>query len=102
MGELQLKHLDPENRTCTLSIHLQNDAVKSRGYGTAAEKLALEYAFVTLGLEAVYADAAAGNLRSQHVLEKAGFVFLQEDDGFRYYRCSRSQRRIDAETGSGI
>ena len=86
IGELQLKGIDREHRECTLSIHMQNDAVKGRGYGTIAEKLALKYAFDTLGMTAVNADTVLKNTRSQHVLEKVGFKYLEEKDGFKYYR----------------
>ena len=86
IGELQLKGIDRERRECTLSIHMQNDAVKGRGYGTIAEKLALKYAFDTLGMTAVNADTVLKNTRSQHVLEKVGFKYLEEKDGFKYYR----------------
>lgn len=89
IGELQLKRIDRERKECTLSIHLQNDAVKGHGYGTAAEKLALTYAFDTLGMNAVNADTVVKNTRSQHVLEKVGFKFVEEKDGFRYYRFVR-------------
>lgn len=89
VGELQLKNIDIETKECTMSIHLQNDAVKNRGYGTQAEILALEYAFNVLKLKAVNADAVLKNKRSQHVLEKAGFHFVKEDGVFRYYRAER-------------
>lgn len=89
IGELQLKQIDSESRECTLSIHMQNDAVKGRGYGTCAEKLALEYAFDVLDMAAVNADTVIKNVRSQHVLEKIGFRFIEERDGFRYYRYTR-------------
>ncbi len=45
IGELQLKQIDLEKAECTLSIHMQNDAVKDKGYGTQAERLAVKYAF---------------------------------------------------------
>ena len=48
VGELQLKQIDREKRECTLSVHMQNDGVKGRGYGTQAERLALRYAFDVL------------------------------------------------------
>lgn len=89
IGELQLKQIDRENRECTLSIHMQNDAVKGRGYGTCAEQLALQYAFDTLGMVAVNADTIEKNTRSQHVLEKVGFQFVKEENGFKYYRFVR-------------
>ncbi len=89
VGEIQLKQIDFERKECTLSIHMQNDTFKGRGYGTCAERLAVQYAFETLGIEAVNADVIAKNTRSQHVLEKVGFRFLKEENGFRYYRCER-------------
>lgn len=89
IGELQLKQIDRERKECVLSIHLQNDAVKGRGYGTDAEKLALKYAFDTLEMAAVNADTVIKNTRSQHVLEKVGFKFIEEKDGFKYYRFER-------------
>lgn len=89
IGEVQLKQIDREKGECTLSIHMQNDAVKGRGYGTRAEQLAVRYAFDMLGLRAVNADTIVKNTRSQHVLEKVGFQYLKEEDGFRYYRLQR-------------
>ena len=68
---------------------MQNDSVKGHGYGTLAEKLALKYAFEVLGMNAVNADTIIKNTRSGHVLEKVGFRFIEEKDGFRYYRCER-------------
>ena len=89
IGELQLKRIDLESRECTLSIHMQNDAVKGRGYGTCAEKLALKYAFDVLGMAAVNADTVIKNTRSQHVLEKIGFRYMGERDGLKHYRYVR-------------
>lgn len=90
IGELSLKHIDYEAGECELSIHLQNDSVKNKGYGTIAERLALRYAFETLNLKTVLADATLKNKRSQHVLEKVGFSFVREDGTFKYYRCERA------------
>ena len=89
VGELQLKKIDFGTKECTMSIHLQNDGVKGRGYGTQAELLALEYAFDILKMKAVNADAVLKNERSQYVLQKVGFRFMKEDDTFRYYRIER-------------
>ena len=90
IGEVLLKQIDRENRSCVLGIHLQNDTVKGKGYGTYAEALAVEYAFERLGLTAVYADAIRKNTRSQHVLEKVGFQFTHEDASFRYYKITKA------------
>ena len=85
-----------------MGIHLQNDAVKGKGYGTQAERLILQYAFEELGMVAVNADAALKNTRSQHVLEKVGFRYTHEDDTFKYYRCERVDLIRSAEAKSHI
>ena len=88
--ETRKKHIDFEKKECELSIHLQNDSVKNKGYGSAAERLALAYAFENLGMESVLADSVLKNTRSQHVLEKVGFVLIGVDDTFKYYRCDKN------------
>ena len=93
IGEAGLRHFSADTRECELSIHLQNDAVKGRGYGTQAERLAIDYAFDVLGAESVFAESLVKNERSQHVLEKLGFRYLGEDDGFRQYRLERKDRK---------
>ena len=91
VGECKLKNIDLQKRECSMGIHLQNDAVKGKGYGTQAERLILQYAFEELGMVAVNADAALKNTRSQHVLEKVGFRYTHEDDTFKYYRCENNK-----------
>ena len=87
IGEVILKNIDQERQCCTLGIHMQNDSVKNKGYGTQAEILALQYAFKILHLKTIFADAIHKNKRSQHVLCKVGFTETHRDDTFVYYRC---------------
>ena len=91
VGEIALKHIDSEKKTCELSVHLQNDSVKNRGYGTRAELLAIGHAFRGIGMKEILADAVLKNKRSQHVLEKVGFREMDRDDMFVHYRltCER-------------
>ena len=90
IGEVILKKVDYEHKSCVLGIHLQNDSVKNKGYGTQAEILTLQYAFNILKLDTVFADAIHKNRRSQHVLTKAGFLETHRDETFIYYRCDRT------------
>lgn len=90
IGEVILKNVDLEQKHCTLGISMQSDEYKSKGYGSQAEILALEYAFCEMGMETVYADAILKNTRSQHVLQKVGFIETHRDDAFRYYRCDKN------------
>lgn len=103
IGELSLKHINYEKKECELSIHLQNDSVKNKGYGTEAVRLAVLYSFDTLGMERVLAGSVLKNKRSQHVLEKVGFVLTGSDECFRYYCCDRSSfqaKREEAQADS--
>ena len=81
IGEVQLKRIDREKGECTLSVHMKHDGLKGCGFGTEAERLAVAYAFETLGLCAVNADTVKKNTRSAHVLEKVGFKRIGEDEG---------------------
>lgn len=89
IGEIKIKYINFEKRECSMGVHLLNDIVKGKGYGTRAEELALDYAFQQLNMRAVNADALLGNTRSQHVLEKVGFRYVREDETFKCYRCER-------------
>ncbi len=91
IGEVVLKNLDAEKKSCELGVCLVNDSVKNRGYGTASEKLALEKAFGEFGMETVLADCLLKNTRSQHVLKKLGFRFVSEDGHLKYYRITREE-----------
>ena len=90
IGEVILKNIDRDHGSCVLSIHLQNDHVKNKGYGTQAEILAIQYAFGELKLKTVLADAVQKNRRSQRALMKAGFKETHHDDTFIYYRCDQA------------
>lgn len=90
VGEVLLKNIDHDKGECTLSIHLQNDSVKNKGIGTAAEKLMVAYAFEQLNMKTVHADSILKNKRSQRVLEKVGFSFINQDEEFVYYRLDKN------------
>lgn len=86
IGEIQLKRIDFEKLCGTLSIHLVNDTVKGKGFGTEAERLLIEYAIKELGLRTIYADTIHRNNRSKHILEKLGFEHIYDDDVLAYYK----------------
>ena len=51
IGDLYLKHIDYDKRTCELGIHMVNDRVKNKGYGTKSIQLLLSHAFTELEME---------------------------------------------------
>ncbi|MDC7279882.1 GNAT family N-acetyltransferase [Butyrivibrio fibrisolvens] len=91
IGEVQLKQIDFDNKECELSIHMQNDDFKCKGYGTEAERQAIQYAFDELGLEKVNADIIVKNTRSQHILDKLGFEFIKQEGDFKYYHLEKKK-----------
>lgn len=89
IGHVQLKNINEEKRECEFGFHMQNDSVKGFGYGTQIARLALDYAFENLEVDAVCAYTILKNTRSQHVLEKVGFRYVNEENGYKYYRFER-------------
>lgn len=88
IDEVQIKRIDFEKRCGTLSIHLINDTVKGKGFGTEAEQLIIDYAINDLGLHTIYADAVHRNSRSKHILVKLGFRHICDDENLAYYELS--------------
>ena len=86
IGEIMFKHINTEDSTATLSIAISNNQYKNKGYGTAAEKLIIDYGFKVMNLKTIYADTVKKNIRSQRILENLGFEFIREDDSFLYYK----------------
>lgn len=93
-GEILLKDIRPRE-SAVMSVCLKNDAYKGRGIGTAAERAAVRYVFDTLDIPVLTADTLLKNARSQRVLQKAGFSFVREEGGFKYYRIDRGPGPIN-------
>ena len=83
IGELIIKNIE-KGKCATLGLAIRNVKYKDRGYGTQAERLAVDYVFRELDIPTLYADSIISNTRSQHVLEKVGFRLTGEDEQFRY------------------
>jgi RimJ/RimL family protein N-acetyltransferase len=90
IGEICLKHIDNHANSCEMSIHMQNDTVKNKGFGTIAEQFILKYAFNNLKMKEVLANSVIKNIRSQHTLGKVGFKEISRNDTFVYYKLSQS------------
>ncbi len=98
IGEIVLKDIAPR-RHATLSIAMKNAACKNRGYGTAAERLAIRYVFDDMDIPTLFADALKTNTRSRHVLLKAGFTPIKEEGDYVYYRIDREAEQANPSCG---
>ena len=87
-GEIIIRNIEP-HFSATMSITLKNAQYKNHGIGTQAEQLAIQYVFDELDIPTLYADTIQTNVQSQHVLEKAGFALIREDQDYKYYRIDR-------------
>ena len=90
VGEIIIKNIE-EHKSAVMGLTLKNAKYNDQGIGTAAEKLAVRFVFRELDIPVLYADTVRTNTRSQHVLEKVGFVLIREDEDFKYYRIDREK-----------
>lgn len=91
IGDIYLKHLDPELESCDIGIHIVNDQYKGKGYGTQAEKILLSYLFNKLKMKTVYAETLIKNKRSTYVLKKVGFIEVSRNDNMIRFACQKCQ-----------
>ncbi|MBP3315101.1 MAG: GNAT family N-acetyltransferase [Clostridia bacterium] len=90
VGELKLYDI-VSGKSATLGITMKSKKYKDKGYGTQAERLAIDFLFNELDIPVLYADSILTNTRSQHVLEKVGFQFLYADEQRKHYRITKDK-----------
>lgn len=73
IGTVELTEVDFFNRTCAFGIVIGEAEFRSRGFGTEATSLALDWAFHALGLHSVRLTVFSFNRRGIRAYEKAGF-----------------------------
>ena len=83
-GTISLEHIDPKNRHAMYAISLRTCAHGS-GAAMAATREVLRIAFDELGLERVFLNVLADNVRARKFYEKAGF---------RYEGCFRRHLKL--------
>lgn len=73
IGNISLMKIDNIRRTATLGIMIGEDKNRSKGYGTEAIKLLLDYGFNYLNLNNIMLEVFAFNERAIRAYQKAGF-----------------------------
>lgn len=74
VGRINLSVLENNRKTAELGYRI-GENVSNLGYASEAVKRVLEKAFTTYDLNRIIAGTATGNLASQRVLLKNGFIF---------------------------
>lgn len=91
IGEIAVKRIDRAARQGELSVHLQNDSVKGRGYGTEALKQMIDIAFTRLDLDTLTAGVILTNERSRRTVKQLGFTETGRDEAFYHYSLARGE-----------
>ncbi len=73
IGSVSLEHIDWINRTATLGIFIGDKEFRSKGYGTEAIRLILEYGFKYMNLYNIKLDLMEFNERALKCYKKCGF-----------------------------
>lgn len=82
VGSVYLRDIDREHGKAEYGIFIGEKEALSKGYGTQAAELMIEYSFRILGLHKLMLRVLAENVRARRSYEKAGFVkegYLRED-----------------------
>ena len=70
-----LRDIDQQHKKCEYGIFIGEDSCRGKGIGSAAAKLAINYAFEKLGMNRVFLRVFADNKQAIRSYEKAGFKY---------------------------
>ncbi len=73
VGDVALQDIDWKNRSCHIGLGIAKIENRSKGYGSDAVDVILNYGFNNLGLERITANTLEQNIAAQRSLEKMGF-----------------------------
>ncbi|MBP3476212.1 MAG: GNAT family N-acetyltransferase [Lachnospiraceae bacterium] len=77
IGSVYFRDIDRENKTAEYGIFIGEEDAIGCGYGSQTARLALEYAFGTMGLEKVFLRFLADNIGARRSYEHAGFRLIE-------------------------
>lgn len=90
VGSVYLRDIDETHHKAEYGIFIGNKEALSKGYGTEAAKLMIQYSFEELRLHKLMLRVLAGNIRAKKSYENAGFVqeaYLRDEvyleDGYK-------------------
>lgn len=82
VGSVYLRDIDRQHKKAEYGIFIGDDGARGKGYGTAAARLMIRYAFEEMGLHRLFLRAFADNTQAICSYEKAGFereALLRDD-----------------------
>ena len=73
IGNCSIHHIDVQDRTATVGIFIGDEQNRSKGYGTEALKLLIDYAFNYLNMNNIMLGVKSFNERAINCYKKVGF-----------------------------
>lgn len=73
IGTVSLESINWLNRTATLGVFIGDKDYRSKGYGTEAIRLLLDYGFNYMNLHNIHLNLMSFNIRAQKCYKKCGF-----------------------------
>jgi len=73
IGNIYLRNIDWISRNCELHAFIADPKHRGKGYGSAAVRQIIKYAFEDLGLVRIYLQVLANNSAAVAMYEKCGF-----------------------------
>lgn len=92
IGDVALQDIDWKNRSCSIGLGITKKEFRSKGYGTEAVIIMLEYGFNNIGLERIFANTLEQNKGAQKALEKSGFILEGRERKAVYFAGQRWDR----------
>ena len=77
IGSVYFRDIDRSAGTAEYGIFIGEEDALGKGYGTQAARLALQYAFETMGLQKVFLRVLADNTGARKSYEHAGFRLIE-------------------------
>lgn len=92
IGDIALQDISWKERSCSLGIGISKIKYRSKGYGTEAGKLLLEYGFNNVGLERISANTLEQNIGAQQSLKNLGFILEGKERKAVYFAGKKWDR----------
>jgi RimJ/RimL family protein N-acetyltransferase len=92
IGDVALQDIDWKNRSCSVGEGIGKIEYRSKGFGTEAIRILLQYGFNNLGLERITANTLEQNIGAQRLLKKLGSVLEGRERKAVYFAGNRWDR----------
>jgi RimJ/RimL family protein N-acetyltransferase len=89
LGNCSLNNVDNINQTATLGIFIGDKEYLSKGYGTEAMELLLDYGFNALNLQNIMLEVFDYNKRAIKAYEKVGFKVIGKRRQAKFFNNKR-------------